>query len=297
MRILFIGGTRFVGLHMARQAIERGHEVTVFHRSEREIAGLESAQHVYGDRDSDLSGLAMGEWDVVIDACAYRPAQIDVLARALEGRVGRFVFISTISVHDAEIPGGSDESAALADTSMIEDHDSLTTVVDGTTYGPLKVLCEAATLRHYPDALMIRPTYIIGPDDYTDRFTKYVHLIRAGGVVDVPEPRTAPWQYIDVRDLATFTLDAIDAGLSGPFHVAAPAGGTTYESMLNAIVAETGEGAAALNWISVEDAAARDTVFPFWAGGRDLGMLRLTAARATAVGLKSRPLVESIRSV
>lgn len=297
MRILFIGGTRFVGLHMAREALARGHEVTVFHRAAKEVPGLETATHLYGDRDTDLSSLSEGQWDAVIDACAYRPAQVDLIADALRGRIGKYVLISTISVYAFDIPAGSDESAAYIDTTVVTDVNSLTTVVDGSTYGPLKVLCEASALRHFPDALLIRPTYVIGPDDYTDRFTKYVHAIRAGGVVDVPEPGDAPWQYIDVRDLAIFTIDAIEQGLSGAFHTAAPSGGMTYAGMLHAIVEEVGEQAARLNWLTVEQAEASEVTYPFWAGGRHIGILQVDTSKAVAAGLRTRPLVDSIRSI
>ena len=282
---------------MAREAVARGHEVTLFHRTEKSLPGLETASHIYGDRDTDVSALSTGEWDAVVDVCAYRPAQVDAVAEALRGRVRSFVLVSTVSVYGDAVPPHSTESAELADTSIIDDVNSLTTVVDGTTYGPLKVLCEEAAVRHYPDALIIRPTYVIGPDDYTDRFTKYVHMIRAGGVVEVPEPREMPWQYIDVRDLAAFTISAIEKGLTGPFHTAAPSGGITFEQMLAAIVETEGSAAAALTWISAAEAEASDTVFPFWAGTVEIGALQLDTSKAIAAGLRSRPLAESIRSV
>ena len=295
MRILFIGGTRFVGLHMAREAVARGHEVTLFHRTEKVLPGLDAASHIYGDRDTDLSALSTGEWDAVVDVCAYRPAQVDAVARVVRAR--SFVLVSTVSVYSDAVPPHSTESAELADTAIIEDVNSLMTVVDGTTYGPLKVLCEQAAVRHFADALIIRPTYVIGPDDYTDRFTKYVHMIRAGGVVVVPEPREMPWQYIDVRDLAAFTISAIEQGLTGPFHTAAPSGGITFEQMLAAIVETEGSEAADLAWISTAEAEASDTVFPFWAGTVEIGALQLDTSKAVAAGLQSRPLADSIRSV
>jgi 2'-hydroxyisoflavone reductase len=72
MRILFIGGTRFVGLAIAQCAASRGHEVTIFNRGKTlaEIQG--HVTYINGDRDSDLSGLKNGEWDVTIDVCGYR---------------------------------------------------------------------------------------------------------------------------------------------------------------------------------------------------------------------------------
>jgi 2'-hydroxyisoflavone reductase len=167
MRFLIIGGTRFVGRHIAESALERGHEVTVFHRGQTGADALPDATHVLGDRDHDLDRLAEGTWDVTVDACAYVPRQVDELAEALGGRGGRHVFISTVSVYDEPMPPNSDEDAPLA---TLDDPD--TEVVDEHTYGGLKVLCERAVHRHHSDALVIRPTYVVGPHDYTHRFTR-----------------------------------------------------------------------------------------------------------------------------
>lgn len=297
MRILFIGGTRFVGLHMAREAIKRGHEVTLFHREPKDFPGLETAKHLLGNRDSDLTALNSGEWDAVIDCCAYRPAQVELLAETLGSRAGKYVLVSTVSAYAETIPPLAGEEAELADTSAIEDPASLTVVVTAENYGPLKVMCEESALKHYSDSLIIRPTFVIGPDDYTNRFTKHVLEVRAGGVVQAPEPQGAAWQYIDARDLAAFTIDAVEKRLSGAFTVAAPSGGITYGEMMNAIVHATGSGAADVEWISVEAAQGREAEFPFWAGGESIGMLQMNTAKAEAAGLTSRPLLETIRDI
>ncbi len=297
MRILFIGGTRFVGLHMAREAVRRGHDVTVFHREPKDLAGLETVSHIYGNRDSDLSGLDDTNWDAVVDCCGYRPAQVELLASALGARAGKFVFISTVSAYAEDIPALAVETDRLADTDSLDDADSLSVVVTAENYGPLKVLCEQSTLRHYPDALIIRPTFVIGPDDYTNRFTKHVLEVRAGGVVEAPEPQTAAWQYIDARDLAAFTIDAIENNLSGAFTVAAPSGGITYGDMMAAIVEATGDGAATVEWISVEAAQGRESEYPFWAGGESIGMLQMNTTKALNAGLTSRPLLDTIRDI
>lgn len=297
MRILFIGGTRFVGLHMAREALRRGHEVTLFHREPKELEGLEGAHHILGNRDSDLAGLEGLQWDAVVDCCGYRPAQVELLAEALGNRAGKFVFISTVSAYAEDVTPFAVESDRLADTSTVAEPDSLTVVVTAENYGPLKVLCEESVVAHYPDALIIRPTFVIGPEDYTNRFTKHVLQVRAGGVVEAPEPQSASWQYIDARDLAAFTINAIEQGLSGAYTVAAPSGGSTYGAMMSAIVEATGPGAAAVEWISVEAAQGREAEFPFWAGGESIGMLQLDTTKAEAAGLTSRPLLETIRDI
>ena len=182
MRLLIIGGTQFVGRHIAEIALERGHQVTVFHRGKTNADAVPDAEHILGDRDSDLENLGDGHWDATIDVCAYVPRQVDELAEALGERGGKHVFISTVSVYAEPAPPDNDEDAPLAALS-----DPTTEVVDGETYGGLKVLCEGAVSEHYTDAIVIRPTYVVGPHDYTHRFTYWVMRIADGGRVVAPD--------------------------------------------------------------------------------------------------------------
>lgn len=297
MRILIVGGTKFVGLAIAREAIARGHEVELFHRSPDVPAGTENAKHLLGDRTKDVTSLQAGEWDAVIDVCGYRPHEIHALYDVFAGRIGKYVFISTISVYDMDIEFGSDESSPQVDTSFLAALDPITVEMSARTYGPLKVLCEQAVLEHYENHLIIRPTYVIGEDDYTDRFTKWVKRISAGGMVDAPEPRDGKIQYIDARDLATFTLQALEDDRIGAFHVAAPDRGTSFEEMLETIREVVGPKAAQLNWVSVEAATERASDFPLWAFGKTTGMRALSTAKAAAAGLRPRALAESVRDL
>ena len=288
MRILFIGGTRFVGKAIASEAIARGHDVTVFHRGN---TTLPSATSVIGDRDADLSALASGSWDATVDVCGYRPHQIDQIAESLGARAGRYVFISSVSAYSPEIPPLSVESAALADTREVS-ADPAGIAMTGDTYGPLKAMCEQATLRHYQEALIIRPTYVIGPDDYTMRFPAWVERLVTQQEVECPGPENAPMQYVDVRDQAMFVVDAIESGLSGAFHCAAPH--TTFGHMVTTIrdvVAPT----AAISWLPAADCEGRETEFPLWAGGESSPLMQMNPAAAIAAGLVLRPLADTVR--
>src|SRR3954469_8054092 len=129
MRLLIIGGTQFVGRHIAEMAIARGHEVTVFHRGRTNADAVPEAEHIFGDRDQDLEQLAGRQWDATIDACAYVPRQVHQLAGALDGRGGRHVFISTVSVYAEPAPPNIDEDAELATLD-----DPTTEDVTGETY-------------------------------------------------------------------------------------------------------------------------------------------------------------------
>ncbi|MEN9693640.1 MAG: hypothetical protein RLZZ330_1284, partial [Actinomycetota bacterium] len=237
MKILVIGGTRFVGLAMVRELLNRGHEVSVFHRTNSIPAGTEKAHHLIGDRTKDFTALQTGSWDAVIDVCGYRPYEIHALYDALAGRIQKYVFISTVSVYDESIPTGENESAKLADTSVLDEADEITIPIDWETYGPLKVLCEQAVKEHYPNNLIIRPTYVIGPDDYTNRFNFWVEKFVNNETVEVPLNNATSMQFIDVRDLAAFTCDAIEKNLKGEFHICAPT--TTFINMISHIKATT----------------------------------------------------------
>jgi 2'-hydroxyisoflavone reductase len=289
MKLLFIGGTRFVGLAMAREAIARGHEVSIFHRSEKIPTGTESAIHLKGDRTKDFTNLQSGNWDAVIDVCGYRPHEIHALYDVFAGRISKYVFISTVSVYADDIAFGLDETANLADVAILEDKELITVPIDGETYGPLKVLCEEAVREHYQDNLIIRPTYVIGPDDYTNRFHSWVRKFLSDDVVEVPKNLDTTLQYIDVRDLAIFTIDAIEKDLQGDFHVCENA---TKFSIAVEEIRTTTNSKSQLKQVDSED----DSQFPMWAPA-DTGVLAMNPAKAKAAGLTNRPLAQSIRDI
>ncbi|MEO8541394.1 MAG: NAD-dependent epimerase/dehydratase family protein, partial [bacterium] len=166
MRILIFGGTNFLGRHTAAAALERGHEVTLFHRGQTNPGLFPAAEEILGDREHDLDRLAGREWDAVIDVPGYVPRIVGASARALAPRAPHYTFISTISVY-ADLPRpGMDESAA---TAVLPEADSEEVT---KYYGELKALCEREVEEAFPDgALIIRPGLIVGPHDPTDRFT------------------------------------------------------------------------------------------------------------------------------
>jgi len=296
MKVLILGGTRFVGLAITREALARGHEVTVFHRGERVPVGTELATHIQGDRLTDLSKLSGSEWDVAIDVCAYRPNEVHAVADELGALIKKYVLISTVSVYDDSIPPHSNEDAQLVATAEVSSLD-VASVPVMEHYGALKVLCEQVASNRFERPLIIRPTYVIGPDDYTNRFSQWVARISRGGRVNAPEPRTAPLQYIDVRDLAQFTLNAVEQGLTGPFHVATPSGGAKFEDVLQAVVETVGGPNCELNWIAVDEAAQAEEEFPLWAHGEHASMLAMDTSRALEAGLIVRGLALTVSDI
>jgi 2'-hydroxyisoflavone reductase len=295
VRILIIGGTRFVGRHIAAAALDRGHEVTLFHRGKSGTDLFGEATHLLGDRDGDLAALGSGTWDATIDVCAYVPRQVDTLAAALGDRGGRYVFISSLSVYATPQPPLFDEDAPL-----IELPDPTVEEVTDATYGGLKVLCERAGRDRFGDGtLVIRPTYVVGPFDYTGRFTWWLRRIARGGEVLAPEPADAPIQVIDARDMATWAVELVEKGAGGTFNGVSPSPPFGFADLLGEIAAVAGPPGTTLTWVDrsfLLEAGENDLTLPMWPGGDPAGMFEAAdTSRSYGSGLAPRPLARTIR--
>src|SRR5215831_15688534 len=231
MRILVVGGSRFVGRYFVAQAVAAGHEVTLFHRGRTGGELFPDLEHRIGDRDSDLAALTSGRWDATVDACAYVPRQVHALADVLGDRGGQHLLVSTTAVYAAPSGPGIAEDAPL-----IELPDPTAENVTAETYGGLKALCEAAAVaRHGTQTLLVRPTYVVGPDDYTWRFPWWVRRIASGGDVLAPGPADDPAQVIDGRDQGEWMVRLLEDSQSGAFHAVSPAPPFSWGELLSAI--------------------------------------------------------------
>lgn len=291
MRILVLGGTRFVGLHIVREALGRGHEVTVFHRGR--TAAPAGARSLHGDRNGDLSALGSGAWDAVVDVSGYLPRQVRDAAARLDGRVGRYLFISSCSVYD-----GRDRAEHDVESPLQTLADPTTETIDAVTYGGLKVLCEHEAERAFPGgSLSLRPTYVVGPNDTTDRFTSWLRRVRAGGPMAAPVAPDLPTAFIDVRDLARFTVDQAEGDATGAVNVSGPAEPTTWGAVLAEATRTLGSDAAPV-WVPLElleevglDRRALPMVTEFdFRGGAPYAV-----DRAIALGLTYTPLTDTVR--
>ena len=296
MRILVVGGTRFVGRHVVATALARGHEVTVLHRG----TGCEAAPgaaHVHADRDADLSVLAEGSWDATVDVCAYWPRQVGRLADALGERGGRHLLVSTVSVYADPPEPGLDEQAPLLPALGLEgDAPTLTP----ETYGPLKVGCEHVAEQRYAGRLIVvRPTIVVGPYDITGRFPTWVARTGHGGRVLVPGAPAEPAQYVDARDLAAFMVALLEHGEEGVFHAVAPEPPFTRSDLIEAILAAVAPPGTEVEWVASSWLVERGVTpaeVPLWSGSDDPDwVFALDPARALAAGLHCRPLEESAR--
>jgi 2'-hydroxyisoflavone reductase len=295
MRILLIGGTRFVGRHIVTSALAAGHDVTIFHRGKTGAGLFPDVEHRIGDRNSDLSALADGSWDATVDTCAFVPRQVQELADVLGDRAGHYQLVSSVSAYGSPAPRGYREDAPLAELD-----DPTVEEVTDETYGGLKVLCERAALERFgPGIVIVRPTYVVGPGDVTWRFPWWVARIARGGEVLSPGPADAPSQVIDVRDMAAWMVGLLERHESGAFHAVGPSSTFTWGEQLQAIVSAVAPDGTSLRWVNGQwllEEQLDDTALPLWPGA-DPDVLMMTAdpAAALATGLTIRPLAETAR--
>jgi 2'-hydroxyisoflavone reductase len=292
-RLLVLGGTKFLGRHLTEAALAAGHAVTLFHRGAGGCTLYPEAEHVHGDRDGGLDRLVGRRWDAVVDTSGYVPRLVGDSVRFLAEAAGHYTFISSISVY-ASFTAGMDESAPVAvlpDPSVEE--------ITGETYGGLKALCEDAVLAAFPGrSLIVRSGLIVGPHDPTDRFTYWVRRVSTGGEVLVPGPPDRPLQFIHAGDLAAWMLRAAEAGAAGIMNVTGPEDPVPMERFLETCREAAGSDAS---WIWADEAflKAHDVAFwqevPLCIEAKDMGVLAVDISRATAAGLRSRPILQTVR--
>lgn len=294
MKLLIIGGTRFVGQHLVEAAVARGHEVTLFNRGRSNPDLFPQVEQLRGDRDGDLASLKHRRWDAVVDTCGYVPRIVRKSAELLADTVDHYAVISSVSVYREDNPTGMNEDSpvgTLTDETIEE--------INEQTYGPLKALCERAVQQALTDrALIIRPGLIVGPHDPTDRFTYWPHRIAHGGEVLAPGKPDQPTQFIDARDLAEWIVRMIETRHTGIFNATGPAETLTMRRFLEECVSVCNP-ASHLTWVDerflIEASVAPWSDLPVWVPETDANLCTVNCDRATGVGLTFRPLAETIR--
>lgn len=295
MDILVLGGTKFVGRHIVRTALDRKHQVTLFNRGLTNPDLFPEIEKIAGDRDGDLAPLRGRTWDAVIDTCGYVPRIVRDSARVLSNQTDLYVFISTISVFASfeKVGLSEDDPLGSLDDETVEE-------ITGDTYGPLKALCEAVIQDEITGrALIIRPGLIVGPHDPTDRFTYWVRRCAQGGDILAPAPPDQNVQFIDARDLASWTLDRIEAGHTGTFNATGPENPLTLGKFLQTCCGLS-EDDARLVWVdgaTLLDAGIDPwSQLPMWLPGpENAGLMAVDCTRAIRAGLRFHPLVTTIR--
>jgi 2'-hydroxyisoflavone reductase len=292
MRLLVLGGTKFLGRHAVDAALADGHDVTIFTRGRTNAGLFPEAVHLQGDRDGGLDALAAGEWDGVVDTSGYVPRVVRQSAELLRDRVGRYVFVSSISVY-ADFSEPVDEATPVAE---LDDPASEDIQAD---YGALKAACERVVEATYGErSARVRAGLIVGPYDPTDRFTYWPRRIALGGTVLGPGDPDAPVQFVDARDLGAWLVQLALAGPGGTFNATGPAEALTFRELLERARAAIGSDADVV-WVDDQlllDAGVQPwTELPLWLpGGEYAGMARADTSHALAAGLTFRPVEETV---
>jgi 2'-hydroxyisoflavone reductase len=294
VKLLVLGGTKFLGRAIVEAALDRGHEVTLFNRGRTNPDLFPEVEKLRGDRDGDLSALSGRSWDAVVDTSAYVPQQARASAEALAGAAaGHYLFISSLSAYaDASQP--LDEESPLAELEEGQPDDRL--LEDFSNYGALKVLCERAAADAFggPTAV-VRPGLIVGPHDPTGRFTYWPHRVARGGEVLAPALAESQVQFIDVRDLGEWVVHLSDQRSEGPFNAANR--DVTWKALLEAC-RETTDSDAELVWVDpdflMEQEVGQWMELPMWLY-EDAGLHATDVSRAVDAGLTFRSLEETIR--
>jgi 2'-hydroxyisoflavone reductase len=292
MRILVLGGTKFLGRAIVDAALGRGDTITLFNRGKTNPGLYPGAETVIGDRTVDLSPLDGREWDAVIDVACYEPEVARLSAKAFANRTGRYVFVSTVSVYASQ----STREAQLEDAPVAELREGATELEE--VYGPNKAICERIVLDAYGDrGLVGRPGLIVGPHDPTDRFAYWPRRIARGGRVLAPGDPAGLAQFIDVRDLASWLTDASHAGRDGVFNLT---GTPVPFGILFDLCKTATYSDAELTWIPSDRLVAAGVDpgmgIPLWVAEPGYEAYNdVDSSRAVAAGLSYRPMVDTIR--
>jgi 2'-hydroxyisoflavone reductase len=291
MRLLVLGGTRFIGRHLVELALARGCEVALFNRGRTDPGAFPDVEHIRGDRAEGLGAAGTRRFDAVIDISGQVADWVRRSVQATAATAGHYVFVSATAVYRTVPVAGMDE-----DGPPLHYPDWTSTNIHGPAYGSMKVACEVAVP---PQATVVRPGMVIGPHDYTDRFPSWVRRLAGGGEVLAPGDPGRPVQVIDARDLAAFLLHAAAERLAGTYHAVGPERPVTLGEMLETTRAAIGSDAR-ITW--ADDGFLRERglepwgeELPFWVDAGDAPVFALSNRRAVQAGLRLRALADTAR--
>lgn len=296
LRVLILGGTGFIGPHFVEELRAAGHKLTLLNRGRRNPKLFPDVETLIGDRNGQMDAIKGRDWDVVIDNSGYTLKQVKLSTDILKGRVQHYIFVSSISAYADLTPPGIDEDYKLATLSNPDVEE-----ITDTTYGGLKALCEKTVEQAFgKSSAVIRPSYIVGPGDPTDRFTYWPVRVAKGGEMLAPGSAADPVQFIDVRDLAEFMRVCVERRVSGSYNACNPPGAVTIGDLL-----ETSKRVSGANtkfvWAPTafleKHKALEGLEVPIWAPpvGELAGATLVSSARGVAQGLRFRTLETTVR--
>ncbi len=301
-RILILGGTGFLGPAVVEAAKARGHALTLFNRGKTRPDMFPGVEKLRGDRDpkkgEGLKALEGRQWDAVVDTSGYYPRIVRASAALLAPNVKQYLFISSVSAYASDKTPHEDErgpTAVLADPTVEE------MGKDYANYGGLKRACEEAAEAAMPGRVAnIRPGYIVGPEDRSDRFTYWPVRFDRGGEMLAPGTPKDPLQIIDVRDLAEWLVLLIERNTRGIFNAVGPGHAWTMGAMLDTCRKVTGKDTK-VSWVPTDfltrQGEVGDVRLPIYMPptGDSAGTHLRSNAKAVKAGLRFRPVDVTVR--
>lgn len=294
--VLILGGTGFIGPSLTHEALSHGWKVTHFNRGKTAASGVPGVETLIGDRKGQLGALRGRKWDAVVDDTGYIPKYVQMSAQLLAPNVGYCLFISSISAY-ASFAAPNDVHSP---TGKLADPD--TEQVTDDSYGPMKALCEQYSWEAFKGRTsIVRPGYIVGPLDKTDRFTYWPVRAARGGEMLAPGTPRDPIQVIDVRDLAAWMMQLVAARTPGYFNAVSPPGAFTMGDLISASREAAPQAGTTATWVSEDFLAAHwkpeELDLPPWSPmkGDTAGASLTSIDTAAKTGLRSRPLRDTVR--
>lgn len=312
MKILILGGSRFLGKAFIEEAKKENHEITIFNRGTQN-GGLKDVEILIGDRNEPLTVLENRSWDAVLDTSGFVPRAVRNSTELLKDRVGHYTFISSISVYKDWIPEGLTEDYHLL-TMPIEQADEISKASAGPFYeyyGQFKALCEQEAVRNMSgNVLNVRAGQLVGQHDYTDRFPYWINRVAKGGKILAPGNPQRKIQYIDNIDLAKWILHMMEKKLVGTFNTTGPDTTVTMEEFLDTAKKVTGSDAEFI-WADekflLEHKVEPWTEMPLWVPENFpfdkesdqpwKGTFSININKALSKSLTFRPLEETINDI
>ena len=293
MKLLVLGGTQFIGRHIAETLLAAGHAVSVFNRGQAPDALPAGIERLRGDRDAGAEGLqalAGRRWDACIDVSGYTPRQVLATTDALHAQIARYIYVSAVMVY-----GDPAQRPVTEDQPRVAPAGHEVTEIEGHTYGPLKVACEDIVRQRFHErATLLRPQVVVGPHDPSGRYAHWVQRAALPGPMLAPGDGSDHLQVIDVRDLARFVRTVAERGLAGAFNLAGPR--LSWRSFIALL------DPAEPVWVPADllrEARLHFTELPLYRPehGERASLMHVDASRALAAGLRLTPPADTLRDV
>jgi 2'-hydroxyisoflavone reductase len=296
LKVLVLGGTGISGPHLVRELGARGHKVTLFNRGKRNPGLFPNVETLIGDRNGPLDVLKGRDWDVVVDNSGYFPRQVQATAQLLKDHARHYIYVSSISAYADLTPPGIDENYRVAE---LKDPDA--TEITNDNYGGLKAACERIVEQTFGEhQTVVRPSYIVGPGDSSDRFTYWPVRVARGGEMLAPGAPSDPIQFIDARDMAEFMRACVEREIAGRYNLCNPPRAVSIADLLSTSK-RVSKSNATFVWASQtfleQNNALESGEIPIWAPpvGKEAGATLVNSARAVAQGLRFRTLETTVK--